>query len=131
MAAESPVEIGDVAEPALVGDLRDVEVRVAPVDQQSMRLHHAFGENEGGKRRSVLFEQFSNVARRNAVARRNQLRRQVAAAEIALNVGADGAQPRRLGAALPRDLGVIAARAERRRPSAALLLGIGRPKACE
>ena len=83
--AEGAVKIGDVAEAALVRDLRDVEMGVALVGEHALGPRQTFGEDEIGKGRSVLFEQLPHIARGDAVAKGDRLRRQVAAAGVRAN----------------------------------------------
>ena len=113
MTAEGAVEMGNVAEAVLVA-MRDA--------QAAQGGRSACGgpappvrQDESGKRGSGLLEQLSHIARRNAVAGRDQFRRQIAAAELAQDIGLDGGEPRRLGAAGRAQLGVVAAGAERQR----------------
>ena len=71
----------------------------------------------------VAFEQHADVARRDAVARRDRGDRQVRAREVRHDVGLDGAQPRRAQAAAARDLGGIAGCAKRERHEVGDMVG--------
>jgi hypothetical protein len=51
-----PIEIGDIAEAVFMGDLRNVEMGVIPIDQHAPGPDQAFGEDERGKRRAFLLE---------------------------------------------------------------------------
>lgn len=95
MTAKRAIEIGDVAEAAFVGDLRNVQMSISPVGQHAPRPEQPFRKDEGGERRAFLFEQLPQVACGNAVMRGEVLLGQTDIAEFRQDIGPDRFETRR------------------------------------